>query len=155
MWTWHAICFRENITQPREMPSGRLTTKQDVVTTSRKRCRNYDVLKTSNWRLEDVWFTFSWRRLIYDVLKTSVNRRLCSNVVAKSMYSREKSFFSYFVLPEIFRKFWLFQFRLVWRYEILYQSMDWFIYDRNLCHERVNHLITNFIESEEKKESKF
>ena len=27
------------------------------------------------WRLEDVWFTLSWRRPIYDVLKTSNLRR--------------------------------------------------------------------------------
>ena len=49
--------------------SQRLMTKQDVVRTSGKRRRIYDVLKTSDLRrLEDVQFTTSWRRLIYDVL---------------------------------------------------------------------------------------
>ena len=44
--------------------SRRLTTKQDVVMTSGKRCRIYDVLKTSDlWRLADVWYLTSWRRL--------------------------------------------------------------------------------------------
>ena len=52
--------------------SRRLVTKQDGVTTSGKRRRIYDVLKTSNLRrLEDVQFTTSSRRLIYDVFKTS------------------------------------------------------------------------------------
>ena len=40
--------------------SRRLTTKQDVVTTSGKRRRIYEVLKTSDLRrLEDVQFTIS------------------------------------------------------------------------------------------------
>ena len=57
--------------------SWRPTTKQDIVTTSRKRHRIYDVLKTSYLRcLEDVEFTTSWRRLIYVVLKTSNLGRL-------------------------------------------------------------------------------
>ena len=57
--------------------SRRLTTKQDVVTTSGKWRRIYDVLKTSGLRLlEDVQFTMSWRRLIYVVLKTSNLQRL-------------------------------------------------------------------------------
>ena len=40
--------------------------------------RRQDFLqKTSDlWRLEDVWFTSSWRRPIYDVLKTFDLRRL-------------------------------------------------------------------------------
>ena len=51
--------------------SRRLATKQDVVTTSGKRCRIYNVLKTSDLRpLEDVQFRTSWRRLISDVLRT-------------------------------------------------------------------------------------
>ena len=49
-----------------------LTTKQDVVTTSEKRHRICDVLKTSDLRrLENVQLTTSWRRLIYDVIRTS------------------------------------------------------------------------------------
>ena len=53
-----------------------LKTKQDVVTTSEKRRRIYDVLKTSDLRrLEDVRFTTSWRRLIYDIFRTSGFRR--------------------------------------------------------------------------------
>ena len=65
--------------------SRRHATKPDVAKTSCKRLLIYVVLKTSNlWRLEDVWFTTSWRRLIYvsscghliyDVLKTSDLRR--------------------------------------------------------------------------------
>ena len=52
--------------------SRRLTTKQDVVTTSGKRCRIYDVLKTSDLRrLEDVQFATSGKRLIYNVFRTS------------------------------------------------------------------------------------
>ena len=54
-----------------------ITTKQDIVTTSGKRCQIYDVLKTSDlWRLPNVWLTTSWRRLIYVVLKTSYLQRL-------------------------------------------------------------------------------
>ena len=53
-----------------------ITTKQDVVTTSGKRCQIYDVLKTSDLRrLEDNHFTTSWRRLIYDVFPMSGLRR--------------------------------------------------------------------------------
>ena len=62
--------------------SRRLTTKQDVVTTCRKRrwiydVWIYDVLKTSDLRcLEDVQFATSWKRLIYKVFRTSDLRRL-------------------------------------------------------------------------------
>ena len=96
--------------------SRHLTIKQDVITTSGKKrriynvlkmsdlCRLevvqfmtswkrliYDVLKTSNlrWR-EDVQFATSWRRVIYDVLKTSVNRRLCSNGIGTSTQRQKK-----------------------------------------------------------------
>ena len=52
--------------------SRRLTTKQDVVTTSGKRRSIYDVLKTCDLRhLDDVQFRTSWRCLIYDILRTS------------------------------------------------------------------------------------
>ena len=52
--------------------SQHLVTKQDLVTTSGKRLRIYNVLKTPDLRhLEDVQFTTSWRRLIYDVFRTS------------------------------------------------------------------------------------
>ena len=52
--------------------SRRLTTKQDVFMTSGRRRRIYDVLKTPNLRrLESVKFTTSWRRLIYNVFRTS------------------------------------------------------------------------------------
>ena len=57
--------------------SRRLTTKQDVVTTSGKRRSIYDVLKTCDLRhLDDVQFRTSWRCLIYDILRTSDLRRL-------------------------------------------------------------------------------
>ena len=117
-----------------------LTIKQDVVTMSGKdvgfitswRRLIYVILKTSDLRcLENVWFATSWRLQIYDVLKMSV--KLCSNVVATSMQRRTKCLFSYFVLSEIFTKL------LVFRYAILYKSVNWFIYDRNLRHKRVNH----------------
>ena len=53
-----------------------ITTKQDVVMTSGKRCQIYDVLKTSDLRrLENNHFTMSWRRLIYDVFPMSGLRR--------------------------------------------------------------------------------
>ena len=56
--------------------SRRVTTKQDVATTSGKRRRIYDVLKTSDLpRLEDVQFTTSWKRLIYNVFRSSGLRR--------------------------------------------------------------------------------
>ena len=93
---------RINCVQDALKRSWSLTTKQDVVTTSGKWRRIYDVLKTSDlrrledvqfatsWkrliynvyrtcnlrRLEDVWFTLSWRRPIYDMLKTSYLWRL-------------------------------------------------------------------------------
>ena len=45
---------------------------EDVWFTSSWRHPIYDVSKTSDLRrLQDVWFLTSWRRLIYDVLKTS------------------------------------------------------------------------------------
>ena len=101
----------------------------------------YIVLKTSNLgRLENVWFTTSSERLIYDVLKTSVKQRLCSNVYRTS----KEMIFSYFVLSEIFRKFQVFQFSLVSRHGNLDKSMDWFIYDRSLRHERVTILNNKF-----------
>ena len=103
----------------------RLMTKQDVVRTSGKRCRIYVVLKTSDFRrLEDVQFTTSCRRLVYNVLKTSVKRRLCSNVVATSIQRRKKLFFLICTAWNI-QKILNFQFRLVFRYGILYKSMDW------------------------------
>ena len=169
--------------------SRRLATKQDVVTTSGKRCRIYNVLKTSDLRpledvqlgrLEDVWFlmswgrwifdvlktsdlsrlediqfrtswgrliynikarfTSSWRRLIcdalrmpdlrpledarstwpwrlpiYDVLKTSLKRRLLSNVIATSMQRRKKWFF---LISYCLKHSEVFLFRLVFRYDI-------------------------------------
>ena len=54
-----------------------------------------DTLKTSDLlRFQDVWFTTSWRRPIYDdVLKMSVKRHLCSNVVATSTQRRKKWLF--------------------------------------------------------------
>ena len=53
-----------------------ITTKQDVVMTSGKRCQIYDVLKTSDLRrLENNHFMTSWRRLIYDVFPMSDLRR--------------------------------------------------------------------------------
>ena len=70
----------------------------------------YDVLEMSNLHsLENDWFTTCWRcliydvlkSLIYDVLKTSLKRRLCSNVYTTS----EEIIFSYFALSEIFKKF--------------------------------------------------
>ena len=67
---------------------------EDVWFTTSWRRPIYVVLKTSNLRrLEDVWFMTSWRRLIYDVLKTSAKQRLCSNVVATSVQRRKKWFF--------------------------------------------------------------
>ena len=54
----------------------------------------YNVLKTSNLQcLEEVWFRTSWRRLINNVLKTSVKRRLCSNVEATSVQRQKILFF--------------------------------------------------------------
>ena len=45
---------------------------EDVLFTLSWRRPIYDVLKTSDLRrLEDVWFKTSWRRSIYNVLKTS------------------------------------------------------------------------------------
>ena len=97
----------------------------------------YDVLKTSDLRrLDDVQFPTSWRRLIYDVLKTSVKQRLCGNVAAISIQRRKEWFFRILHCLEYSE---IFQVRLVFRYGILYKSKDWFIYDRNLRHERGNH----------------
>ena len=68
--------------------SRRLTTKQDVVTTSGKRHRIYDVLNTSVLlHLEEFQFTTSWRGLIYVVLKTS-NLRLPEDVWLTSTWRR-------------------------------------------------------------------
>ena len=78
--------------------SRRLTTKQDVVTTSGKRRRLEDVQFTTSWkrliydvfrtsdlqRPEDVWFMSSWRRTICDVLKTSDLQRLIYDVLKTS-----------------------------------------------------------------------
>ena len=61
-------------------------TKPDVATAPGRRCRIYDVLKTSDLgSLEEVWF--------YDVLKTFVKRCLCSNVVATSLQRQKKWYF--------------------------------------------------------------
>ena len=63
----------------------------------------YVILSTSNLRrLQDVWFMTSLGRLIfgvlktsliYDVFKTSLKRRLCSNVVMTSIKRQKKWFF--------------------------------------------------------------
>ena len=45
---------------------------EDVLFTSSWRRQIYDVEQTFDWRrLKDVWFKLSWKRLIYVVLKTS------------------------------------------------------------------------------------
>ena len=75
--TEEVLLTRQVRTQWTQTSLGRLTTKPDVFTTSGRRSRIYDVLKTSYLRrLEDVRFITSWRRLFYDVLKTSDLRRL-------------------------------------------------------------------------------
>ena len=51
----------------------------------------------------------------------------------------------------MFRKFKLFQFRLVFRYGILYKSMDWFIYDRSLRHERGNHTKQHMLQNQKRR----
>ena len=57
--------------------SKRLATKQELVTTSGKRRRIYDVLNTTDLRhLEGVQFRTSLRCQIYDALRTSDLRRL-------------------------------------------------------------------------------
>ena len=67
---------------------------EDVLLTTSWRRLIYNAWKTCNLRhLEDVWFAMSWGRLFYDVLKTSVERRLCCNVVATSTQRRKKWFF--------------------------------------------------------------
>ena len=67
---------------------------EDVWFTTSWRRRIYVFSKTSDlWCLEDVCLTTFWRRPIYDVLKMSVERRLCSNVVATSTQRRNKWFF--------------------------------------------------------------
>ena len=80
--------------------SRRLTTKQDVVSTSgndvqfRTSWRRliYVTLKTSNLqRLENVWFRTSWKRPIYVVLKTSYLRRLEDVCKMTSVYQRRSS----------------------------------------------------------------
>ena len=91
-FNWHHLLFTRQWTQTslRRLQdvlkrSRRLTTKSDVVKTSGKsvlftsswRRPIYDVLKTSDLqRLKDVWFKTSWRRPIYVVLMTSNLRRL-------------------------------------------------------------------------------
>ena len=62
-------------TQPTQTSSGRL---KKVTTSYYQTRRRHDVWKITSdlRRLEDVWFTSSWRRPIYDVLKTSDLRRL-------------------------------------------------------------------------------
>ena len=84
--------------------SGRL---KKVTTTYDQIRRHHDVWqKTFDLRrLEDARFMTPWRSLIYDVwntsmkrrledvLKTSVKRLLCSNVVAKSLQRQKKWFF--------------------------------------------------------------
>ena len=104
--------------------SRRLVTKQYVAATSGKRHWIYHVLKSSGLcRLEDVQFTTYWRRLICDilrtsdynvfrtsylrrlenvsfmtsdVLKTSVKRSMCSNVIATSIQHQKKWLFLIF-----------------------------------------------------------
>ena len=107
----------------------------------------HNVFRTSDLRrLEDLRFTSSRRRPIYDVLKTSdlwrledvCKQRLCSNVAATSIQRQKKWFFLILHCLNYSKNF-TFQFRLVFTYGILHKSVDWFIYDRNLRHERGNH----------------
>ena len=63
------------------------------ITTSR-RCPIYDVLKTLDLhRLKDFRFTTFWRRLIYNILKTSVKRRLWNNLIGTSTQRQKELFF--------------------------------------------------------------
>ena len=49
---------------------------EDVQFTMSWRRLIYNVFRASGlWHPEDVWFTFSWRRPIWDILKTSVLQR--------------------------------------------------------------------------------
>ena len=121
---------------------------EDVEFTTSWRSPIWDVLKTSDLRrLEDIWFMSSWRRPIYNVLKTSDLWRLedvCKTTSVQqrrstSVQRRKKWFFLILYCLKYSENFSVFQFRLVFRYGILYKSMDWFIYDRNLRHERSNH----------------
>ena len=95
----------------------------------------YVVLNMSNLgRLEDVWFTTFWGRLIY-VLKMTDLRRLedarftspwgspIYDVLKTTLSdvcvaTSKEMIFSYFVLSEIFRKFYLFLVRVVFRHDI-------------------------------------
>ena len=65
-------------------------TPWNVWFTMSSRCLTYDNFKNSDLcRLEDIQLTTSWIRLIYDVLKTSVKRRLWSSEIN----GRKKWFF--------------------------------------------------------------
>ena len=121
------------------------------ITTSWRRLIFF-VLRTSDfWCLEDVRFASYWRRSIYDVCKTSIKRRLCSNVAVRSIQRQKEWFFlilyclkysekfkysclglclgmKFCKLSRFFNHSW-------WRS----LSMNWFLYDRDLRHERVNH----------------
>ena len=133
--------------------SSNLRRLKDVLFTLPWRRLIYNVLRTSDLRLlKDVRFTSSGRRPIYDVFKTSVKRRLGSKVLVTSIQRQKKWFFliSYcleysensncsclgYYLGRKFCKLLRF-FNPSWSRSL---SMDWFLYDRYLCHERViNH----------------
>ena len=72
-----------DILRPKQTSSRHL--EKDVWFTTSWRCLIYVVLKTSNLRrLEDVWFMKSWRRLINHVMRKSNLRRL--EVVCKTTF---------------------------------------------------------------------
>ena len=122
--------------------SGRL---KKVTTSYDQTRRPHDAwkLKTSYLcHLEDIQYTTSWRRLIYDVLKTSHLRRTEDIEDVANLRRIKNVWFttsSARLIYEVLKTSNLRCFELVCRYGILYKSINWFICDRNLRNERVNH----------------
>ena len=91
-----------------------------VKTSSDQTKRRLDVWQKMSdlQRLKDVGFRSSRRWPIFDVLVTSLKRRLSSDVYT----FLKEMIFSELLLSEIFIKFWVFLSRLIFRYEILYHK---------------------------------
>ena len=86
-------------------------------------------------RLEDVRFTTSWKRLIYDVLKTSVKWCLCCNVVAVSMKRQKKlCFLILYCLKSLWRSCFPECFAKFLRNAILKNFCEWLLI--NLFYEK-------------------
>ena len=88
----HPLKIKVNINKISQQTQASLRLLQDIVKRSRRLMIKPDILSTSQSKCQ-----------IYDVMKSPIKRRLCSNVLVISLQHQKKCFFFYLALSEIFR----------------------------------------------------